>query len=446
MTDTVTDAPAAPDTRFRLTIALLLGSAIAVVGVGRPSIGGITPTVVLVVAACGATLWARRRQRVPATVIDVLLVLSLALRAVVELIDTHRAGTAFGTGMIADAVLVLAMVYVVRSVFATGRDLVVLAWGTLIPAAGVSVLALLQVVDTPGVNSALSAVLRGSALADRVERGAQIRATGTIGHWTSLGAYLCVAIAIGCALLIHLHRTGRPTRAVAAVLTVLTAAEFATLTFATVGVAAVVLLSTLVHVRPSRRAVLAAAGVAVLAWIAMSGQIMSRVSQQSRQRPDDESMGYLPETIRYRIRVWDQQTIPAIQENILFGHGSLVYRYIGTDKAPSALVWSSPESQWLRTLIQFGAIAMILEIVAVVVALVLLIELVVRYDMPAFLPVTVMAVLMTVIMTIHSHLYDRAFSMLFWSVAVTAAVAVRTARRRSSAQNDSSPTTRTETA
>jgi hypothetical protein len=76
-----------------------------------------------------------------------------------------------------------------------------------------------------------------------------------------------------------------------------------------------------------------------------------RLEQQFGYNPGGYARptGLMPESVVYRAYIWTSETIPAILTRPVTGWGLDVYGdRVGWADFPMHIVWSSPESQWLR--------------------------------------------------------------------------------------------------
>ncbi|GGG29250.1 hypothetical protein GCM10007304_48890 [Rhodococcoides trifolii] len=423
------------------SIALLVGSAVAVVGVNRPAVAGLPPSVIMIAVAFAWTMVLRRTPGSPGSrfsTIDALLGAWLVAKVVVEYYNAGHLQVPLELGPLLDLVLAAMVVVILKRRFGTADRVVRFARCFLIPAVGVAVLALLQVLGLFGVNRRLASITSGSALEARIENGWDIRGTATIGHWTALGGYLCVCIAICCALLLRAHRRREPLRLLGVALAVLVAGQVTTFTFATIAVTAVTLLSVAVVVKPRPGQIIAPLAVGGVLWWAFSSAIDERIAKQLASDPGTAST-LLPESVAFRLNIWTHETLPAISDSPLLGHGLGVYKYVGTGRVPYVLQWQSPESEWLRTAVSSGVVVLLLE-VAVVLAAVRLLWRAARSVPGSYaIPLAVMLVAMVAAMCIHSHLADRGFLLSFW-VVVTGVQIISTPTR--STPTRSTPTRR----
>lgn len=216
---------------------------------------------------------------------------------------------------------------------------------------------------SPAVSDLVLRLAPAPSIEHRLAEGRLLRATGLVGHWTGSGFYGVVMLtAVLLLLRRRQERVGHPRLlvacALAAVLVIL-----ASFTFAAILTAVCVALSYARTAGVSVRHVTAAIVVSVVAWVGFGGGFGDRIEQQqARARSDLPS--WVPSTVAYREAIWSDQTLPAIRENVLLGHGAGVYE----DERRAAslgLRWASPESQWLGTTLQYGILVAVALLSAV---------------------------------------------------------------------------------
>ncbi|SIR78578.1 hypothetical protein [Microbacterium sp. RURRCA19A] len=233
-----------------------------------------------------------------------------------------------------------------------------LVWPSII----VSILGVLQLARVGPVMDFLLNQTTSSSLANRVALGASIRATSTIGHWTALGAYLCAILACACILLILGRKTTGQISAFALAAIISSAAGIvSTLTFASIFVAIALIIVTAVLAGVGTR-LMALLGVgSIVAWAVFGTLISERLDKQATATsniPDD--LRWLPQTIAYRVVLWNTEGIPSWLERPLTGWGQGVYKESeGWLFKPRALMWPAPESEWIKALVGSGLIGLV---------------------------------------------------------------------------------------
>lgn len=360
-------APPGTSTGVSKIAGLLLGTAAASVGIQTPLLPSGVPglswcliaAAALVVALSSA---ARPPGRTWLGVLDLAFVLYLMIRVQVEVFNAADLGHGIGLARLID----LAMIYIafvsVRNVTGSLEQTVgFLRWFAL-PVALVSLLAVAQMLQLPGVADFLIAITDSSSFERRTASGWDIRATSTIGHHTQLGGYLVGVTAIICSDLLISKRAGLGIVRPLVLLAFALLGQAATLTFATIAASLIIVIATMLimGVRPSLVFVVGVTGG--LAWIAFGAGIAERLENQ--QQTVGSEFSWLPETIAYRATIWASETIPAIAKRPWTGWGQDVYSAAGNGWTvlPHELVWSSPESEYFRVLVSGGVISLIFEV------------------------------------------------------------------------------------
>ena len=187
---------------------------------------------------------------------------------------------------------------------------------------------------------------RSDGLANRLEAGWSIRATSTIGHWTSLGGYLTGIIAICCFLITRRRLAAWGLTAITLLLALV--AQIATLTIAPLLVSVGVIIYTLFKARRRRVGIAAAIAVATIAAYRLFAPLSGSALRSSWTGRVSGPLPWVPETVGFRIEIWTEQTIPAILSRPLTGWGNSVYLGPNSGPRPPSLIWKSPESEWLR--------------------------------------------------------------------------------------------------
>lgn len=403
-------------------VGAALGWAAALVGVNLSFLPNIAQPTILIVVVTALTLFiigiADRRYRARFTGFDAAFILFLTGYFIAEQINTNEIS---GRSTAIGAVIGLAVPYLAtraaRSVTSTWSSWITFSRGLVKPGVLVAIIAVLQVLGFPGLNDLLLNTAPNEGLRQRLAVGDSIRATSTIGHWSSLGGYLCVVSAALCCVLIYTKRRGGLTKRDSWFLIVLSLGQMTTVTFATIALQAVIVGATLVALRV-KPAVIVSLGVAVMAaWFLFGAMLSDRVEYQS------SGSGYLgtqynwvPETIAYRIYLWGQQTIPAIELRPWTGWGADIYTESAAVRPPT-LVWLSPESEWMRTAVSVGVVVLILQIVVIFTAWRESLRR--RAGDPWVTPLRLMFLGVIVVSFIHSHLSNPGVPLILWVVVMS---------------------------
>jgi O-antigen ligase len=373
---TVLLGPAVP---VGLAIALL----VAVVAWQRPLVAGV-----VVVAGCPALSGVSRSLGLGALKISelllVLMVTVVVLRgrvagqrlraADVGLLALAGLGAFFAvlhtvTGTSSPAsmlrvglqLLMLFLTYwtVSRSVRTPAELAVVVRWLLILSLAPAS-LAILQAFDVPGIRSLLIRVTGGPSLAVH-GAGGLIRATGPFPIWHSLAAYLLIAVVLSMALLLRPDRRVAPQPVVYVVAAVDVAALVLSVTAPVVGWAAVaVLVLAALRGRFAQAALLLAAATG-LAGIVFAGTISARVAEQSTTSAvalHEERSSLLPQTIAYRLSIWERDYVPLLGRAVPYGVAN---------ELPESAVFQHAENQYILLALRGGLLLLLGALAAMAV-------------------------------------------------------------------------------
>jgi O-antigen ligase len=219
----------------------------------------------------------------------------------------------------------------------------------------VSVLAVLQQLDVPGVRDFIAYITGGSVFKtwsyDKFPR-----ATGVFPHWHPLAGYLLIIILLLFAFLLDPEQkvVARPVLAVILGVDMLALVCSVSLTvfFA---VAAGALLLGVWYRRLGRILGLLATGAAV-SLLLFSSLLSARLESQY----SGGSSGAVPQTIGYRFQVWQDEYLPAMAGHWIFGYG--------TGDVPG-ITWLHTENLYLTLLLR-GGVLLLLVYAALMIALV----------------------------------------------------------------------------
>lgn len=214
----------------------------------------------------------------------------------------------------------------------------------------VSITALLQFFDVgstrPFIKSVVNSVAAGSI---RYTNGGLPRATGIMDHWHSLGGYMLVIILLCVALLLHpRQRVMSPGWLVVV------------LAFAVVGITLTLTLGPIIGAVVGSIWLGAATGRSrkVIGWLAAGALVIvvllgpflaARLDQQFESRVGQASgaagPSFLPQTLRYRVEVWQEQYLPLVASNLLTGYGPGLPPYVN---------WRYTETLYVTLLLKGG--------------------------------------------------------------------------------------------
>lgn len=170
------------------------------------------------------------------------------------------------------------------------------------------------------------------------------RAASVFPIWLSLAGYLLVPLLLAVALLLSGTRTVLPRSALGAVIACAFAALVASLTITIV--AAAVTGSLLLGWRYRRlfRIVVAACVVGAAAAVPFGSLLMQRASAQQHVSTQTGNP-YVPQTITYRIQIWQEQYLPALHGHWASGYGP---------EYPPGITWAHTESGYITFLMRGG--------------------------------------------------------------------------------------------
>jgi O-antigen ligase len=207
------------------------------------------------------------------------------------------------------------------------------------------VAAILQYFNVAGVKGRLSSISDLGQFTSNIEEGYVARATGPFNHWHLLAAFLMPILLLGVA--VALERAWGIISPLA--LTV------------SMGLAAVALVLTLTYTvyfgfvagaivigvwaRKAHIMAIVLVLVAVAAVFLFSDQLGGRAKDQFSVSGSQGRSGLLPQTVQFRLNVWEQQFLPVIEERPTTGYGAVT---------PSQLSWTYTESVYITMLLRGG--------------------------------------------------------------------------------------------
>jgi hypothetical protein len=232
--------------------------------------------------------------------------------------------------------------------------------GLLLASTPVSVLAIAETLGPPPVHDFLVSITGTGAF---VTKGftTQLRAASIFPIWLALAGYLLVILLLGISLLLAGATDVLPPWALTVVVGLGALALAATLTITVI--AMLVLGALYLGWRHGRLVKVGAlvAGLLILGFIAMRPQIEARLEQQSVPASTQrEAPAWLPETIGYRLVIWQEQYVPLIQKYAPTGYGP---------DLPPEVTWAHTESGYITLLLR-GGVPLLSVSAVLVVALV----------------------------------------------------------------------------
>jgi hypothetical protein len=315
---------------------------------------GVRPSEVLVAGlAIPVLLFAGSRVPVRWRLLDAMalayVVATLALGAG-DMLARHTAFTAELSGQ-----LVGPMQYFLlyRSVVVALDTLELRRWAVRLLLFGsipVSITALLQFFNLgPAralIKTAVNSVAAGST---RYSSGGLPRATGIMDHWHSLGGYMLIIILLAVALLLNTEQRVMSRKSLSIVLAFAVAGITLTLTLGPI-IGAVAGAIWLGVASGRSRKVIGWLAVGALVIVILLGPFLAaRLDQQFESRVGQASgaggPSFLPQTIRYRVEVWQEQYLPLVASNLLTGYGPGLPPYIN---------WRYTETLYVTLLLKGG--------------------------------------------------------------------------------------------
>jgi len=415
-------------------VGLMLGLAAALVAVRSPVMPSLVNLSALLVgfgifwAVTSAPRGTLRGLRV--TSIDLIFVAYIVGKFLVEFVNSGDLGTPFSLTTLLDVVIAYGALLAARIGCRSEADVWTAARWFVIPAAVVALIAVLQIMQFPGLNQLLVSHVNSGGLEARIDKGWDIRATSTIGHWTALGGYLCGISALVGAQMIRNRSNAVSNTRLGSLLLLVVIAQVATLTFATIALNLCIVFYVLIRIR-IRAAVLVVGGIAAVAmWAAVGSLITSRIDKQLGEAEyAARSYDWLPESVGFRLNVWMTESIPAAMQRPTTGWGASTYQWLGTDATSPYLRWISPESEWMRTAVSYGLVVLALQLALLFATFRYLKRAAVRSSARAMGTFLIFYLGILVVSFIHSHLTNRGVPLVLW-FAVGIAVAMTEATER----------------
>ncbi len=355
-------------------IGTLLGIGAATAGV-TPIIAGLRPWHILAVLALLVATSSPHTKSLGSLRVrwfDVVFGLYVLSSLIVELVNSAELRFA------PDIVGVLTLLFYVAAYVAARlsiRDVTSFAGllkGLSWPAAGVSLLGVLQVIGfQPAITFSLW-LAPTEGVESRLERFSLTRAWGLTGHWTGFGAYLaCIFTALICVIVIDRKVSNRLSSSTLIMLGLVSLGVVASLTLSVFATCLAVLLVTWKSLGLRVGGLLGLLGISTIGLFVFGSSIASRLDQQFAPSYTTQNLpDWVPSTLAYRWLIWERQTIPAALERMTTGWGSGVYAKDDPGRLyPETLKWLSAESQWFALTIASGIVVAIIFAVLLTIAL-----------------------------------------------------------------------------
>ncbi|WP_424808303.1 O-antigen ligase family protein [Rhodococcus sp. 27YEA15] len=408
-------------TSTALRVGVAVGLSASLAGVPLPGLpSAVNAALPLALLACVFACTGVPRghlARLRLGTIDVGLVLYICAVVLIEFYDVSYGPASFSLYTVLNWITVLAAYTACRLAVVDYHDATVVLRCFFFASIPVALLGIAQVVGGRAVSETIVRFTIAPGLQTRLDLGWPLRATSTLGHWTALGGYLAIAISIGCYLVIRQSRTGAVPAGVILGVGVLFLAQTATFTFAPILVALVVMVYTAVVMRVRPLGIFAAIGLGAIAYRLFDDQVADRLNSQLDNPNSNDGLPYwIPETIRFRTAIWRDETVPAIMDSPLLGHGSNVYNRISNGQVPPELRWPSPESEWMRTAMAGGIPIAIMECGLLVLATVAIWTVSVERSLPEYRPLAICMIGMLLVSSFHSHFSSGSVALAFWVI------------------------------
>lgn len=216
----------------------------------------------------------------------------------------------------------------------------------------VSLLAILQQADVPKVRSFVFTMTGSDVLVGNAS-GYQsfARATGPFPHWTPLAGYLTVILVVCLGVMLETACRPLPRRWLYAV-ALLDAVGLAFTAELSAIIGLVIALFILGRSFGRLKRVLQVAAIAFVGVAIVAGPyVASRVHNEYVKAAGTDRNALVPQTIEFRMNIWEHQYFPAIGERPIVGFGMV---------NPSMVDWPATESQYVTILERGGVVLMVL--------------------------------------------------------------------------------------
>lgn len=293
--------------------------------------------------------------------------------------------------------------------------------GVLFASIPVSLITVLQYLDVGPVLAWTTAMTGYENLQHAVSLGFAVRATGPFDHWHVLAGYLLPVVLVAVALLLDDDQriVGRT-----ALLTTLGLAMLAlTMTFTFTAVFGLIAGILVVGVLTGRLGSIARWSVlAALPLVALLGPYMGdRVEEQFRVRAGEDRPAFVPETIDYRLDVWQEQYFPAVAESPAVGYGP---------ELPDSITWEWSESMYLSLQLRGGVLLVLTFAVLIWAFLAVMVPAARSADPTTRVPAQVVIAVMIALVPMHAtfpYFASPGMPHVIWALAGIAVAGLRQA-------------------
>lgn len=181
----------------------------------------------------------------------------------------------------------------------------------------VSVLAIGQQFNFPGFRSFIVTITKNNVYA----AGATGRVTGPFPLWHNLGGYLFLLMLTMVALHLKGIRDVLPRRVMGIIFVLDAIALLETLDIAPILALVAGILIVGVWLGGFSRVLIGLAVAVAIGLTIFGGRVNGRVGSEFNRSPGASRSALVPQTIQYRIDLWDQELIPLLKEHPLTGYG-----------------------------------------------------------------------------------------------------------------------------
>jgi hypothetical protein len=211
----------------------------------------------------------------------------------------------------------------------------------------VSLVSIMQYFDIAGVKERLSSISDLGQFAANTDQGYVARATGPFNHWHLLAGFLMPILLLGVAVALERAWDVITPLQLSVSMGLAGVALVLTLTYTVYFgfVAGAIIIGVWARKAHIMAIVLILAGVG--ASFAFSNQLEGRIHDQFTLGSGQGHSSFLPQTVQFRLDVWQQQFLPVIEDKPATGYGAVT---------PSELSWTYTESVYITMLLRGGFI------------------------------------------------------------------------------------------
>ena len=215
----------------------------------------------------------------------------------------------------------------------------------------VSIASILQYFDVAGVKARLSTISDLGQFTTNVDQGYVARATGPFNHWHLLAGFCMPILLLGVAVALERAWDIISPLALTVSMGLCAVSLVLTLTYTVYFglVAGAIVIGVWARKAHIMAVVLVLAGVAAV--FLFSDQLGGRAKDQFSTGASQGQSALLPQTVQFRLNVWEQQFLPVIQDKPTTGYGAVT---------PSELAWTYTESVYITMLLRGGFVLLMI--------------------------------------------------------------------------------------